>query len=66
MSKKEYIKALNEEIQKLNGLIDYKIIHDDDYRREARRHKKLLAQIRREEAGRMVNRLMRTLVPSWK
>jgi predicted NAD/FAD-binding protein len=49
MSKQQYIKALNKEIQKLNGIIDHKILHHYDYKREARRHKELLRQIRREE-----------------
>ena len=50
MSKQEYLKALNAEIQKLNGIIDYKIMYHHNYRREARRHKELLRQIRREES----------------
>ena len=51
MSKQQYIKALNKEIEKLNGIIDHKILHHYDYKREARRHKELLRQIRREERG---------------
>ena len=57
MSKKQYIQALNTEIQKLNGVIDRKIMHDADYKREARRHKTLLAQLRREEASRSIGKL---------
>ncbi len=49
MSKQQYIKALNREIQKLNGIIDHKILHHYDYKREARRHKELLRAIRKEE-----------------
>ena len=52
MSKQQYLKALNTEIQKLNGLIDDKILHGADYKREARRHKELLRQLRREERRR--------------
>lgn len=66
MSKKTYLRLLNEELQKLNGIIDYKIIHDYDYRREARRHKKLLNQIRREETGRRLSRALNLLVPKWR
>lgn len=66
MSRKTYLRLLNDEIQKLNGVIDYKIIHNHDYRSEARRHKKLLRQIRREEAGRMVARSFATLLPKWR
>lgn len=65
MSKKQYLHALNEEIQKLNGIIDFKILHDADYKREARRHKRLLMQIRREEARRSIGRLIRGMRPSW-
>lgn len=54
MSKQQYIKALNKEIEKLNGIIDHKILHHYDYKREARRHRELLRQIRREERGRML------------
>lgn len=49
MSKQQYIKALNKEIQKLNGVIDDKIMHHYDYKREAQRHKELLRKIRKEE-----------------
>ena len=54
MSKQQYLKALNAEIQKLNGVIDNKILHQADYRREARRHKDLLRQLRREEQKRKI------------
>ena len=52
MSKQEYLRALNAEIQRLNQVIDYKVMHQDNYRKEARRHKELLRQIRREERRR--------------
>jgi len=54
MSKQAYLKALNAEIQKLNGIIDTKILHGADYKREARRHKELLRQIRRENTDRSI------------
>ena len=57
MSKQQYLRVLNEEIQKLNGIIDHKIMHHDDYRREARRHKELLQKIRREERNRPLTRI---------
>ncbi len=65
MSKREYIKALNHEIQKLNGVIDLKIIADRDYSREARRHKKLLSEIRKQEVSSSVAQLFSFLRPSW-
>lgn len=52
MSKQQYLKALNKEIQKLNGVIDNKIMHHGNYKREARRHKELLRQIRKIEQRR--------------
>ncbi len=54
MSKQQYLKALNKEIQKLNGVIDDKIMHHGNYKREAQRHKELLRQIRKEEKKRSV------------
>ncbi len=63
MSKQEYLKALNVEIQKLNGIIDRKILQDADYRREARRHRHLLAQLRKEEARRSLFRAFRIFFP---
>jgi len=65
MSKKQYIQTLNNEIQKLNGVIDLKIVHGADYKQEARRHRRLLKQIRREEARRSFARLKHALSPSW-
>jgi len=54
MSKKQYLKNLNAELQKLNGIIDNKITYQSDYRKEARRHKELLRQLRKEERGRSI------------
>ena len=65
MSKKQYLKALNAEIQKLNGIIDDKILYEHSYHREARRHKKLLAELRREEMNRTFSNLLRMFRPSW-
>jgi 23S rRNA-/tRNA-specific pseudouridylate synthase len=65
MSKKQYLKALNAEIQKLNGIIDDKILCERSYSREARRHKKLLAELRREEMSRAFNSLLNLFRPSW-
>lgn len=64
MSKQEYLKALNIEIQKLNGIIDRKIMQEADYHREARRHRALLAQLRREEAKRSLSRIFRIFFPA--
>ncbi len=63
MSQREYLKALNAEIQKLNEIIDRKIIEDVDYRRESRRHRMLLRQLRRDESRRRLSRLIGLLFP---
>ena len=65
MSKKQYLKAINKEIQKLNGIIDFKILHEYDYHREARRHKKLLNELRKEEMRSAFSFLVRPLTFSW-
>ena len=66
MSEREYLKALNAEIAKLNQIIDLKIIRDSNYKREARRHKKLLAELRRNEARRSISRLVHWFFPVWR
>lgn len=62
MSKKTYLRALNDEIQRLNSVIDYKILHDYNYHAEARRHKKLLRQLKKEERARVFFWTLRTFV----
>jgi len=54
MSKKQYLKALNKEIQNLNGIIDCKIVSHANYKAEARRHRELLRQVRKEERVRLI------------
>ncbi len=63
MSQKEYVKALNKEIQKLNEVIDHKILGEINYAREARRHKTLLSKLRKEEARRAMSRSIRLMLP---
>ena len=65
MSEKKYVQALNEEIVNLNKIIDRKIMHHHDYRREAHKHKILLAQIRRNNARSSVSRLWERFFPIW-
>jgi hypothetical protein len=66
MSQREYLKALNSEIQKLNEIIDRKILQDADYRREARRHKALLNQLRRDESRRRLSNVFTAIFPMWR
>ncbi len=63
MSERAYLKALNKEIQKLNEVIDRKILEDMDYHKEAKRHKKLLNQLRRDESRRRFSNLVSLLFP---
>ncbi len=65
MSKKQYLKSLNAEIQKLNGIIDDKIMYERSYHREALRHKRLLAELRREEMNRAVGTFLGFFKLSW-
>ena len=46
MSKKQYLKTLEMEIERINQKIDLKIIRGEEYRKEARDHKLLLKKIR--------------------
>ena len=45
MSQTQYLKMLEKEIQKLNKVIDRKIMRGEDYRREARDHKLMLRRM---------------------
>jgi hypothetical protein len=66
MSERAYLKALNKEIQKLNEIIDRKILDDVDYRKEAVRHKRLLAQLRRDESRRRLSSILWSFLPMWR
>ena len=46
MSQKQYLKNVEKEIQRINKIIDLKIMHGEEYAREARDHKLLLKKIR--------------------
>jgi hypothetical protein len=46
MSQSQYLKMLEKEIQKLNKIIDQKIIRGEDYHKEARDHKLIIRRVR--------------------
>ena len=46
MSQTQYLKLIEKEIQRINKIIDFKILHGQDYSKEARDHKILLQKIR--------------------
>ncbi len=56
MSKNEYMKSLENELRKVNRLIDAKILEGKNYFIEARRHKFLLKQIKEHSGAGFINR----------
>lgn len=46
MSQAQYLKTIEKEIQRLNKIIDQKILRGEAYYREARDHKLLLQKVR--------------------
>lgn len=46
MSREQYLKIIEREIQNINKRIDMKILQGVDYTKEAREHKQLLHKIR--------------------
>jgi len=46
MSQKQYLKIIEKEIQRINRVIDMKILRGEEYFREARDHKLLLKKVR--------------------
>ena len=46
MSQSQYLKMLEREIQKVNKIIDLKIMRGEDYRKESRDHKLMLRRLR--------------------
>ena len=46
MSRTQYLKLIEKEIQNINKKIDMKILAGEEYKREAREHKILLRKVR--------------------
>ncbi|MFA5827172.1 MAG: hypothetical protein WC839_01575 [Candidatus Paceibacterota bacterium] len=46
MSQKQYFKTIEREIQRINRIIDLKIIRGEEYIKEAGEHKLLLKKVR--------------------
>ncbi len=57
MSREQYIDVLRREVEKLNKVIDIKILQGQNYSSEARKHKALLSEIRKHAARNFWNRL---------
>lgn len=51
MSSKDFLKVVENELQRLNDRIDLKILKGRSYRKEAERHKFLLRELRRLESS---------------
>jgi len=49
MSQQQYLKTLQDQIRRLNLIIDRKIMLGWDYKAEARRHKLLVSKIRKHK-----------------
>lgn len=58
MKHQEYLKIIERELQRINKVIDYKIIHGIEYSQEARDHKLLLKKIRQNTRTPFFNRLL--------
>jgi hypothetical protein len=61
MKQQEYLKAIEREIHRVNKIIDYKIIHGEEYVKEARDHKLLLKKLRQHTQKTFFNRFFPSL-----
>lgn len=64
MSQKQYLKTIEKEIQRINRIIDLKILRGEEYGREARDHKLLLKKVRFQNRQNFLKRLFSS--PSWR
>ena len=64
MSQKQYLKIVEKEIQRINRIIDMKILRGEEYIREARDHKLLLKKVRFYNRQSFLKRLFSS--PSWR
>lgn len=62
MSRGQYLKLLEQEIQAINKAIDQKIINGENYVREARDHKLLLKKVRYHTQRNFFNRLFPSVI----
>lgn len=61
MSKHQYLKLIERELQKVNKRIDMKIVQGLDYRREALEHKQLLHKIRQHNRRNFFGKILNSL-----
>ncbi len=60
MSQKQYLKSVEKELQRINKIIDQKIVRGEDYFKEARDHKLLVRKIRFHERRTFFRKLFPT------
>ncbi|MEK7569331.1 MAG: hypothetical protein AAB500_00345 [Patescibacteria group bacterium] len=65
MSQREYLKIVERELQRINKVIDLKILRGEDYAREARDHKILLKKVRYSRRQSFFQNLARKIFPSF-
>ena len=65
MSQREYLKIVERELQRINKVIDLKILRGEDYSREARDHKLLLKKVRYNNRQNFFKNLARKIFPSF-
>lgn len=58
MKHQEYLKLIEKELQRINKVIDYKIVHGLEYSKEAHDHKLLLKKIRQNTPSTFMSRLL--------
>ena len=58
MSQKQYLKTVEKEIQRINRIIDLKIMRGEEYKREAQDHKLLLKKVRYHNRQSFLKRLL--------
>ncbi len=58
MNHQEFVRIIEKELQRVNKVIDYKIIHGEDYYRESRDHKILLRKMRQHTQKGFLSRFM--------
>ncbi len=62
MSQKQYLKTVEREIQRINRIIDLKIVRGEEYTREARDHKLLLKKVRFQNRQSFFRRLFPSIL----
>jgi hypothetical protein len=60
MKQNEYMKIIEKELQRINKIIDYKIIHGEEYSRESRDHKLLVRKMRQHTHQSFIQKMFPT------